>query len=127
MDSWTATSTIGPPTGEEYHTAVLTGSEMIVWGGVDENLTVVNTGRRYCALPRIPINISGNIFYCSHPVPGPVTDVTFTLSGDSVGSTQSDGSGNYQFSSLASGGTYAVTPSKAARTPGSVGINTVDV
>jgi hypothetical protein len=39
----------------------------------------------------------------------------------------SDGSGNYTFSSLPSGGTYTVTPSKAALTPGSSGINTVDV
>jgi hypothetical protein len=53
--------------------------------------------------------------------------VTFTLTGSAPGSTLSDGSGNYQFLSLASGGTYTVTPSKAARTPGSAGINTVDV
>ena len=43
------------------------------------------------------------------------------------GSTLSDLSGNYTFSSLASCGTYTVTPSKAALTPGSAGINTVDV
>ena len=43
------------------------------------------------------------------------------------GSTLSDGSGNYTFSSLASGGTYTVTPSKAALPPDSSGINTVDV
>src|SRR4029077_12575542 len=42
-------------------------------------------------------------------------------------SALSDGSGNYQLSSLLSGGSYTVTPSKAARTPGSAGINTVDV
>ena len=39
----------------------------------------------------------------------------------------SNASGNYTFSSVPSGGTYTVTPSKAARTPGSAGINTVDV
>ena len=41
----------------------------------------------------------------------------------------SDSSGNYQFSSLTSGGTYTVTPTKAALTPGSSGaaINTVDI
>ena len=39
----------------------------------------------------------------------------------------SDASGNYTFSSLASGGSYTVTPAKSARTPGSTGINTVDV
>jgi len=39
----------------------------------------------------------------------------------------SDGSGNYTFSSLPSGGNYTVTPTKADLTPGSAGINTVDV
>jgi hypothetical protein len=43
------------------------------------------------------------------------------------GSTLSDGTGNYTFSSLPSGGNYTVTPSKTALTPGSAGINTVDV
>src|SRR4030095_5075555 len=42
-------------------------------------------------------------------------------------STVSNASGNYTFTGLASGGTYTVTPSKAARAPGSAGINTVDV
>ena len=74
-----------------------------------------------------PINISGTISYCSNPVPGPVPNVTLTLTGSASGSTLSDGSGNYTFSSLPSGGTYTVTPTKSALTPGSAGINTVDV
>ncbi len=32
-DVWMATSTSGTPTAREYHTAVWTGSEMIIWGG----------------------------------------------------------------------------------------------
>ena len=32
-NSWTATSTINAPSGRYLHTAVWTGSEMIVWGG----------------------------------------------------------------------------------------------
>ena len=32
-DSWTATSTTNAPADRESHTAVWTGSEMIVWGG----------------------------------------------------------------------------------------------
>jgi hypothetical protein len=32
-NKWTATTTSGAPTGRYYHTAVWTGSEMIVWGG----------------------------------------------------------------------------------------------
>jgi hypothetical protein len=53
--------------------------------------------------------------------------VTLTLSGDASGSTSSDGSGNYTLSSIPSGGNYTVTPSKAAQSPGSAGIDTVDV
>jgi hypothetical protein len=56
-----------------------------------------------------------------------VPGVTLTLTGDIGGSTLSDGSGNYTFASLASGGNYTVTPTKADLTPGSTGINTVDV
>src|SRR5205814_6191464 len=74
-----------------------------------------------------PITVSGTISYCSNPIPGPVPNVTLTLTGSGSGSTLSDASGNYQFSSLASGGTYTVTPTKAARTPGSANINTIDV
>ena len=33
-DTWTATSTTNVPTARNFHTAVWTGSEMIVWGGV---------------------------------------------------------------------------------------------
>jgi hypothetical protein len=50
-----------------------------------------------------------------------------TLTGTTSGSTLSDGSGNYSFTGLPSGGTYTVTPSKAARVPGTGNINTVDV
>ena len=32
-DSWTATRTSGAPVAREFHTAVWTGSEMIIWGG----------------------------------------------------------------------------------------------
>jgi N-acetylneuraminic acid mutarotase len=45
-DSWTATSTTNAPTARTYHTAVWTGTEMIVWGGQDETVQF-NTGGRY--------------------------------------------------------------------------------
>src|ERR1700730_18092863 len=61
-----------------------------------------------------PVMISGTVSYCSNPVPGPVPNVTLTLTGTASDSTLSDSSGNYQFSSLADGGTYTVTPTKAA-------------
>ena len=73
------------------------------------------------------VSISGTLLYCSNPSPGPVPNVTLTLTGTMSGSTLSDGFGNYTFSSLPSGGNYTVTPSKAALAPGSVDINTVDV
>ena len=60
-----------------------------------------------------------HIPYCSNPVPGPMPNVTLTLSGSASGSMMTDGSGNYQFSSLAAGGSYTVTPTKAALAPAS--------
>ena len=79
--------------------------------------------------PTPTINVSGTITYCSNPALPPVPNVTLTLTGSASDSTLSDSSGNYLFSSLAAGGTYIVTPSKAALTPGGAGarINTVDV
>src|SRR5438552_1949369 len=44
-DTWTATA--GPPEGREFHTAVWTGSEMIVWGGQTGSFIDFNTGGRY--------------------------------------------------------------------------------
>ena len=46
-DNWTPTSLMNVPLGRIAHTAVWTGSEMIVWGGVDETFNVTNTGGRY--------------------------------------------------------------------------------
>jgi N-acetylneuraminic acid mutarotase len=45
-DTWTATTTANAPLGRELHTAVWTGSEMIVWGGLNGN-TLLNTGGKY--------------------------------------------------------------------------------
>jgi N-acetylneuraminic acid mutarotase len=49
-DSWTATSTTNVPAARYSHTAVWTGSEMIVWGGINDDfgpVTVFNDGGRY--------------------------------------------------------------------------------
>ena len=47
-DSWTEMSTApGVPAGRESHTAVWTGTEMVVWGGYDGDR--LNTGGRYQA------------------------------------------------------------------------------
>ena len=53
--------------------------------------------------------------------------MTLTLTGTSGDTTLSDSSGNYQFSSLTTGGSYTVTPTKRALTPGASAINTLDV
>jgi N-acetylneuraminic acid mutarotase len=45
-DSWTPTGTTNAPEGRSTHTAVWTGSEMIVWGGFDDS-GVFNSGGRY--------------------------------------------------------------------------------
>lgn len=74
-----------------------------------------------------PITVSGTVTYCSNPAADGVPGVTLTLTGSGSGSILSDSSGNYQFTSLTAGGSYVVTPSKAALPPGTAGINTVDV
>src|SRR4029077_9391068 len=45
-DMWTATSTINAPSRRNVHTAVWTGSEMIVWGGIG-NSVGLDTGGKY--------------------------------------------------------------------------------
>ena len=43
--SWTPTTVVNAPAGRDFHTAVWTGSEMIVWGG--GNIIELNTGAMY--------------------------------------------------------------------------------
>ena len=45
-DSWTPTSTANAPVARYSHTAIWTGSEMVVWGGVNSG-DGLNTGGRY--------------------------------------------------------------------------------
>ncbi|HXY42381.1 MAG TPA: kelch repeat-containing protein [Vicinamibacteria bacterium] len=45
--TWWPTSLTGAPTGRYYHTAVWTGSRMIVWGGQDGGGSFLNTGGLY--------------------------------------------------------------------------------
>src|SRR5262245_31132833 len=44
-DSWAAISTTGWPAPRSSHTAVWTGSRMVIWGGYDG--TPLNTGAQY--------------------------------------------------------------------------------
>jgi N-acetylneuraminic acid mutarotase len=61
-ETWAATSIANAPLARHGHTAVWTGSEMIVWGGAHGNGTLfLNTGRRYCAQPPAVLSQFGNI------------------------------------------------------------------
>ncbi len=51
-DTWRATSTINAPSARESHTAIWTGTEMIIWGG----FPVFTTGGRYDAATSNPID-----------------------------------------------------------------------
>ena len=46
-DTWTPTSVTNAPAARLFHTAVWTGSEMVVWGGLAAGPTYLNTGGRY--------------------------------------------------------------------------------
>jgi hypothetical protein len=46
INYWTATATAGAPSGRYYHTAVWTGSRMIVWGGLNGSV-YLNDGGQY--------------------------------------------------------------------------------
>jgi len=45
-NSWLPTSTVNAPSARYWHTAVWTGSQMIIWGGIDGS-GYLNTGGRY--------------------------------------------------------------------------------
>ncbi len=45
LNIWTPVSTTGAPSGRLSHSAVWTGTEMIIWGG--QNATLLNDGARY--------------------------------------------------------------------------------
>jgi N-acetylneuraminic acid mutarotase len=46
-DSWTLTSTTNAPSARGLYAAVWSGSEMIIWGGNDQNFLLLDTGGRY--------------------------------------------------------------------------------
>src|SRR5438067_141904 len=46
-DTWTATSLPNAPAARSQHTAVWTGTEMIIWGGTPGGVRYLNTGGRY--------------------------------------------------------------------------------
>lgn len=46
-DLWVATNTTNAPQARRLHSAVWTGSEMIIWGGQEQSGNPLNTGARY--------------------------------------------------------------------------------
>jgi N-acetylneuraminic acid mutarotase/lysophospholipase L1-like esterase len=69
-DTWQATTTAGAPVGREKHTAVWTGSEMIVWGGQNSSvpgITLASGGRYDPATDTwSPVSTSGAVARSSH-------------------------------------------------------------
>ena len=47
FDAWGATGSHNAPYARAYHTAVWTGSEMIIWGGYDDARGYLNSGGKY--------------------------------------------------------------------------------
>ena|SRR5438105_3362580 len=84
-----------------------------------------------CPFHPIDPPMSGDVFYCSNPVPAPVPCVTIHIIEFCGGQnpTTTDASGHYQLFAYCKKGINSgtVTPSNAPRTPGSPGINTIDV
>jgi hypothetical protein len=124
-DTWITITSGGSGTGNgSIHYSVSnnsTGSARS--GSITVSGLAVTIGQQVCAAstptptPGATVNISGHVSYCSNPVRGPVSNVVLTLTGSDSDKTSSDGAGNYAFTGLTSGGTYTVTPSKAALLP----------
>jgi N-acetylneuraminic acid mutarotase len=74
-DTWTATSTANAPGARASHTAVLTDSEMIVWGG-DPGFFV--SGGRYCVQGGPTPTPSPSITPTPSPTPTPAATPTPT-------------------------------------------------
>ncbi|MEO8513766.1 MAG: T9SS type A sorting domain-containing protein [Ignavibacteria bacterium] len=62
-DTWNAMTTTNAPEGRKYHTAIWTGSKMIIWGGMDSIGTVLNTGGIYDPLTDTwtPTSVAANV------------------------------------------------------------------
>jgi hypothetical protein len=78
-DSWTSTATAGAPSARAMHTAVWTGTEMIVWGGRSLNVSPeqrYNTGGRFNPVANswTPTNSSG--------APAPIASPAAVWTGD---------------------------------------------
>jgi hypothetical protein len=80
-DSWTPTTQTNAPFARAVATAVWTGNEMIIWGGIsyDTGGMLLNSGGRYCAQPSTPI-VQNAVSRKTHGNTG-LFDVNLPLSG----------------------------------------------
>jgi len=79
-NSWTEISRTNTPSARSGHTAVWTGSEMMVWGGWETYPNGLNTGGRYCA-----------DFASSTPTPTATATATATATVTATPKTYTDG------------------------------------
>jgi hypothetical protein len=90
-DSWTATSPTNAPTARDTHSAIWTGTEMIVWAGVTDTARV-NTGGRYCAqspTPTPPPQTTPKVTLAVTPgIVNEGGDATFTISVSALNPSQ---------------------------------------
>ncbi|PYK63550.1 MAG: hypothetical protein DME50_17330, partial [Verrucomicrobia bacterium] len=71
-DTWAATNLNNAPPARDFHTAVWTGTEMIIWGGAfSSNVTDTNTGGRYCAQSGPPPTPTPTVSPTPSPTPTP--------------------------------------------------------
>src|SRR6185295_16169015 len=97
IDLWVSTGTTNSPSGRFSHTAVWTGSEMVVWGG-GNSTSLLNTGGRYCVPSAIPTPT---------PAPTPCTGGYAVCNGNDSGS----GSLRQAIHDASSGDTITFAPS----------------
>jgi len=72
-DRWTSTPVVGAPASRDLHTAVWSGTEMIIWGGRARTLES-STGGRYCPGSPASVDDTDRLDPVRGPDPFPVVD-----------------------------------------------------
>jgi PKD repeat protein/N-acetylneuraminic acid mutarotase len=79
-DAWQATSTAHAPEARQWHTAVWTGYEMIVWGGVADRNGYTHTGGRYITHVSQPEELALTVAPAAVPIGYGQAAITATVS-----------------------------------------------
>lgn len=106
-NTWTATTTTSAPTARKAHSAIWTGSTMIVWGG--NTGTVANTGGVY--------NLAGNSWTATNTTGAPVARQLHTAIWTSGSKMIVWGGNNGSTTYYDSGGIYDPTGNSWTATP----------